>query len=79
MSEPDSALSRKMEINTIGRSVKRGARAIKIPFSLFPLSVSETTRDNKGPGAIPAARPREMPYIKYSIPALLDLRTAGRS
>jgi hypothetical protein len=50
-----------------------------MPLSLLPRSVSETTRDNKGPGAMPAARPNEMPYMKYSlIIKYLDLRTPGR-
>ena len=52
---------------TMGRSVISGASAMRMPLSLFPRSVSEMTKDNKGPGAMPAPRPRVMPYIKYSV------------
>jgi hypothetical protein len=67
MSALETELNIRMERITIGRSVMSGARAIKIPLILLPRRVSEMTRDNKGPGAIPAPRPRVMPYIKYSV------------
>ena len=50
-----------MEKNTIGKSVISGAIAISIPLILLPFRVSEMTIVNKGPGAIPAARPKVMP------------------
>ena len=51
----------KTEKRTIGISVISGAMAMKIPFILLPFSVSEMTIANKGPGAIPAARPKVIP------------------
>ena len=50
-----------MEKKTIGKSVISGAMAISIPLILLPFKVSEMTIVNKGPGAIPAARPKVMP------------------
>lgn len=43
-----------------------GDSAMAIPFRLFPFIVSEMTKANKGPGAIPAARPKDIPYSRYS-------------
>lgn len=63
----ETELKIRMETITIGRSVMSGARAMSMPLSLLPRSVSEMTRDNKGPGAMPAPRPRVTPYIKYSV------------
>lgn len=51
----------KTEKKTIGMSVISGAMAMKIPFILLPFSVSEMTIASKGPGAIPAARPKVIP------------------
>ena len=50
-----------MDKKTIGKSVISGAMAINIPLILFPFKVSEMTIANKGPGAIPAARPNVIP------------------
>ena len=50
-----------MEKKIIGKSVISGAIAISIPLILLPFRVSEMTIVNKGPGAIPAARPKVMP------------------
>lgn len=58
---------RSIEPTMIGKSVISGAIAIKIPLSRLPLRVSEMTRDNKGPGAIPDARPNVIPYKIYSL------------
>ena len=56
-----------MENRTMGKSVMSGVMAINTPFILLPFRVSEMTIVNKGPGAIPAARPKVIPNIKYSI------------
>ena len=50
-----------MEKKTIGRSVMSGEMAINMPLNLLPFRVSEMTIVNKGPGAIPAARPKVIP------------------
>ena len=59
-------LSTIIEKKTIGISVMSGANAMAMPLNLFPLMVSEITIVNKGPGAIPAARPKVIPYNRYS-------------
>lgn len=56
-----------IEKKTIGKSVMRGTRAINTPFVLFPFKVSEIIKADKGPGAIPAARPNVMPYKRDSV------------
>lgn len=50
-----------MDKKTIGKSVISGAMAINIPLILSPFKVSEMTIANKGPGVIPAARPKVIP------------------
>ena len=68
-----------IEKMTIGKSVMSGAIAIKIPLILLPFNVSEMTIANKGPGAIPAAKPKVIPYIKYSVFSSLNLNLRTRS
>jgi len=51
----------------IGRSVIRGDTATFIPSHFPCYRVSEMVTARRGPGDVPAARPRKAPIAKYSI------------
>jgi len=58
-------------IRAIGNSVIRIETAIFIPSTFPYFKVSEKTKARRGPGDVPAAKPKTIPEIRNSSPSVM--------